>query len=384
MKIFDQIYGAYELPDYVEALAQTDLCIRARKLTQDSVPNYLLTRGPVPSRFEHGRGVAHLADIVVQNNPIIEPYKKELITASLLHDAGNPPCSHLFENLLEAHTGHRGESHLGELLRGSDTERVMKEQGIDVGLVVKIVTGASKPLSDVLCGSMDLDNIDNTARHTHHTGGTSLHDPEVLAAAFEYSHQGWYLQPGSEILIQQWRATRRYIYGWLNSDEHALVCAMVYRAAEILFSSQMLPADFFRYHDTEAIEFLSSCGELGVEKLMQAAMSWNWYSLAYVSTYTTEVPAALLAIGNNWVMRKNAADAIASLCKLTPEQVCLEAVWGKSDRQVTIPILNPDGTEVLDVEPSQDTFRFRVWIDRSADVQEGSIKKVIHETLGLV
>mgnify|MGYP000305321635 CR=1 FL=1 len=384
MKIFDQIYGEYELPEYVGAVAQTDLCVRARKLTQDSVPNYLLTRGPVPSRFEHGLGVAHLADIVVRCNPGLEKYAKELIIASLLHDAGNPPCSHLFENLLEARSGHRGESHLGELLRGSETEQVMKAYGINADLVVKIVTGTSKPLSDVLSGSMDLDNIDNTARHTHHTGGTSFHDPEILAAAFLYSEQGWRLQPGSETLVQQWRATRRFIYGWLNSDQHALVCAMVYRAAEMLFSTGKLPAGFFRYHDTEAVEYLSTCGEPGVEKLMHAALSWNWYSLAYVKTYATEVPVALASIGEDWAMRKKVSDAIASAWKLAPEQICLEAVWGKSDRQVTIPILHSDGTEMLDTEPSQDTFRFRVWTDPSVNIHKDDITKVIHDTLGLV
>lgn len=384
MKIFDQIYGQYELPDYVEALAQTDLCTRARQLTQDSLPNFLLVQGPAPSRFDHGLGVAHLAELVVNNNPELERDRRELVVAALLHDAGNPPCSHLFEVLLEDLTGHRGESHLSVLMQGSVTEQVLRQLGIRVDFVLKLVAGNLKPLSDVLAGSLDIDNADNVARYKQYVGASKpQYGPEDFARLLRYGKEGWYLASGGEHLVPKWRSDRNIVYTLVNAPERSVARRMIFRAAELAYEEGLLSKEFFRLTDGQAIELLTTCSIVGVSYLANAAVAWEWYEEIFNYTAHEKIPSHLERLAKNWKEKRDLANTIAEACKLQPHQVCLSMGWGRHDRQVTLPIQTENGGYMYDEIPASDTFRFRVWMDSHAKIDASHVSRCIEALVGL-
>ena len=122
MRYYDALYNVeWELPKIVEKIIHTKEMARLRNITQGIMPNNLNVRGPLPSRFQHSMGVCILAKEVLNQNPkLFENGSSNLLTVSaLLHDAGNPPFSHLSEPFLKEVTGHDGESFLIEILDGS-------------------------------------------------------------------------------------------------------------------------------------------------------------------------------------------------------------------------------------------------------------------------
>ncbi len=385
MRIYDKLYGQFGLPDYIDEIAQTDLCIRSRKLTQDSAPNSLLVKGPAPSRFEHGLGVAHLLDIITTKNPNLKEHKREVITAGLLHDAGNPPCSHLFEDLLEAQSGHRGESHLEEMMVGSGTKQVLNDMGIDSSLIIKLVTGQQKPLSDGVSGSMDSDNLDNIARYKKDIlGKDSAYKPEIVAAGLRFEEEGWY---GTQELIQHtvaWRNDRKIVYEWIYGPEHTVTLKMIYRAAEIAFTKNLLPQDFFKLTDEQSVEFLSRCGDPDAEHIINSAIKWRWYKPAVIYTSDKAPNTKLLNTATNWKSKKQLADHLAQELKLKMGELCIHIGMGRDDRQVTLPIKKNDVEIWRDQIPAQNFFRFSVWTDPDINMDQNTTKKKINKIVGIV
>lgn len=96
----DALYGIWEPPAIIEELAHTMESERIRKISQASAPAYLLPYN-IPSRFQHGMGACFLASKVLEANLVLKKYYWPLLlVAALLHDAGNPPFSHLAERFL--------------------------------------------------------------------------------------------------------------------------------------------------------------------------------------------------------------------------------------------------------------------------------------------
>src|SRR3989338_9730345 len=190
----DVLYGEWELPEFLKKISQTKEMARLRGITQSSIPNTMNPCGAIPSRFHHGLGVAYLATKVSEKNPQISDYAVLLRASALLHDAGNPPFSHLSEPFLMEMTGMNGESFLAEVLAGGETEKILEEYGLNLEQFVKFVTGEDKPLSDVLNGTMDIDNLDNVARYAYFTGQKGAkYDGVKIASSFRFSGSEWML-----------------------------------------------------------------------------------------------------------------------------------------------------------------------------------------------
>lgn len=202
--IQDTIFGSmrFERPflDLMETLEIQRLNgIRQLGLT------YLVFPGANHTRIEHSLGCCHLAQRMSEILNLPEEERLSVSAAALLHDIGHGPFSHMLEyyiselsgldHMLLAKKVIRGEE---EMISEAEKERfdgipsvpdVLEKHGLDPKLVADIVMGsrelgfsklsdfggqkpseARKYLSQMIHGSVDVDQIDYLLRDSHYTG----------------------------------------------------------------------------------------------------------------------------------------------------------------------------------------------------------------------
>ncbi|MEE8182700.1 MAG: HD domain-containing protein [Thermoplasmata archaeon] len=202
--IQDTIFGSmrFERPflDLMETLEIQRLNgIRQLGLT------YLVFPGANHTRIEHSLGCCHLAQRMSDILNLPEEERLSVSAAALLHDIGHGPFSHMLEyhiselsgldHMLLAKKVIRGEE---EMIAGPEKEQfddvpsvpeVLEKHGLDPKLVSDIVMGsrelgfsklsdfggqkpseARKYLSQMIHGSIDVDQIDYLLRDSHYTG----------------------------------------------------------------------------------------------------------------------------------------------------------------------------------------------------------------------
>jgi HD superfamily phosphohydrolase len=202
--IQDTIFGSmrFERPflDLMETLEIQRLNgIRQLGLT------YLVFPGANHTRIEHSLGCCHLAQRMSEVLNLPEEERLSVSSAALLHDIGHGPFSHMLEyyiseisgldHMLLAKRVIRGEE---EMISEAEKERfegipsvpdVLEKHGLDPKLVADIVMGSrelgfsklsdfggKKPsesrkyLSQMIHGSVDVDQLDYLLRDSHYTG----------------------------------------------------------------------------------------------------------------------------------------------------------------------------------------------------------------------
>src|SRR5579871_600259 len=178
MRIYDPLYGAHDVPEDLCLLLNTP---EVRRLSQIRLLNCLspslATLGEL-RRYSHTLGVLFLS-----TRDTSQAYsgqeRRALAAAVLLHDIGTPPFGHLMEYHLREKTGWNHEQIIKSVLTGCHAPEnrahqifagrsigfrtALQRGGFSIELVEAIIT-AQHPLSRLLFGTIDLDNLDNVAR----------------------------------------------------------------------------------------------------------------------------------------------------------------------------------------------------------------------------
>jgi HD superfamily phosphohydrolase len=264
MVIFDPIYGEFVLPPHLGELMLTP---EVRRLSQIRLLNTL-----TPSlatlcelrRYSHTLGVLYLCS----QNPLrgySEEERKALEASVLLHDIGTPPFGHLLEYHLRELQAWSHEKVINAVLSGShvpenkahqifgrrtiEFQPALKKSGISLDLVRSIVKN-EHPLSTLLFGTLDLDNLDNIARMSFALGIKG--GPELA------------IHLGSKLMVnREWRLTlckrecQEAVQGW--SDLRKAVYDVVAFDAPTVAAQAVL---------SEAIGIAIKAGELS---------EGNWY-----------------------------------------------------------------------------------------------------------
>src|SRR3990167_10460411 len=124
----DPLYGKLTISPAEAELFRTPELARLRDISLSAVPTIMLPWGKIASRFEHSVGVAHLAKLVAEKNEFVD-IGPDLIFASLLHDIGSPPFSHLTEIFLEEKLGKTHEQFVEEVLESSEVWTIIQKYG---------------------------------------------------------------------------------------------------------------------------------------------------------------------------------------------------------------------------------------------------------------
>jgi HD superfamily phosphohydrolase len=95
--------------------------------------------------------------------------------ASLLHDIGHGPFSHVFEHLLVKFLSKTHEDMTRWIIQESELQDIITELGYDANAVAKLAVGQLRRqekafLDQVIQSAVDVDKLDFVVRDTYHTG----------------------------------------------------------------------------------------------------------------------------------------------------------------------------------------------------------------------
>ena len=178
MRVYDCIFGRFELPSYLDLLLSAPEFRRLSEVRLININSPSLPSLSETMRYSHTLGVLRLA---LENATLgfDEREHKALLAAIIVHDSASPAFAHLFEYFLSDRFNWNHESAIPDLLIGPAYSRhiptaiyyslapkfgkLCKQANIDFDVVMSIVRG-EHPLSRLLFGSVDFDNLDNVPR----------------------------------------------------------------------------------------------------------------------------------------------------------------------------------------------------------------------------
>lgn len=341
--IFDRSYGKIEYSSEELRLFQTKEISRLRQISLTTTPPWMVRAGNCATRFEHSLGVAELSKLSGANSGFND-LGRDLYFASLAHDIGSPPFSHLSEGIMEKILGINHEEHAIRILDDSEYAFEVRKQGGNLDVIKALIMGDLKPFSDVLNGSLDVDNLDNVLRYGLSLGLISdrSYSPENIAAAFTIHNGVATLSDSCLQDLDAWVETRRVVYDYVYGAENGSPGSMVHRAVDLAYRDGKLAASFFGLTDIEACTYLKTlCGEAAA-KLVDRAEQWVFYE-PVINVRTTKPSERLVEISDNEDYRGSIADDLAREFKMPPEDVCVYLKRGKGYRKVHLPILGKDG-----------------------------------------
>lgn len=255
--VYDPLYGAFYLPDFVWDIITCPELQRLREIRLCNTNSLCLTGGANINRYEHSLGTCHLAYECVKSWPPLKPIQvKEqrcLLLAALLHDVAGAAFGHSVD-YIESRDGFKHGAAfefvaLGD--RGADYSykstlmepvffgmlgeigsRLRNEE--DLTSIGQLIRGEGR-LGALISGSMDLDNIDNVYRLAYHIGLVNSGENALRLAKSIWIENGRLTVKRDAIdLVKDWHELRKrlYLVLLLNPDEFAAKC-MLSEAIEV-------------------------------------------------------------------------------------------------------------------------------------------------------
>lgn len=236
MKVYDPIYGQFEVPKCIRGLV---LSPEFRRLSQIRLLNCitptLATLGEI-RRYSHTLGVVRLAMEWLQspNSSNWRAFKGEFLAAVLLHDIATPPFGHIFEYQLKERFHWDHENVIVDVLRGTYAAdntahqifahrslsllKEIHDEGLDPNLIVDILE-KKHPLATLLFGTLDFDNLDNVSRMSWALGYSDNSVALKLASSLSLSKEGSLeLHRNCATEVERWFMMRRQCYETLVFD----------------------------------------------------------------------------------------------------------------------------------------------------------------------
>ncbi len=361
MRYYDKLYGEIHLPDYMDQVIETRLFRRLHDVATSPLPRGLSTH-PHASRFEHSIGVCHLMNLAVQANSL-RPMESLLLTSALLHDAGNPPFAHLSEPILRKVTGKNGESFLRDTIQEFAPNGLFESLGTTTEDILEMVTGNKPPLSNLLHGSMDVDNLDNVGRYWFTcTGGEKPFNGEAIASAYRLGREvPCYLPFERMVEARKWQDTRALVYRKVYDEPDLGGAMMIFRAMDLAHKHGEITEDFFYLSDIEAMGFLSRCNARSAF-LVRQAVNRQWYKMVYAVETKKPSEKLIANCDNVYDTRSTVADQLAEKFKIPPHAVCVYVGKGRGVRTIHLPFVRADKSLVKDERATKQTYRFKVYV----------------------
>lgn len=362
MRWDDLVYGEIEIPEAIWKLFAHPLLIRLRGISQAVLP---LEANPFTAlnRFWHGIGVWWLAQSLTARSEFRQEHiAVNLPLAGLLHDAGNPPFSHHGEWFMREAIGHNGETHLREFLLGSELALELERLGADPLFICNLVAGRAEPWSQLLNGSVDLDNLDNVLRYAIGRGIRAVtYDPFRIIAGYRIAPDGKAIELDRTALweVRKWQMARRAIYESVYGYPQQALEMMLFRALELAHAAGELPPEFWRLTDAVAVRHLETCNR-GTRALIRGVMGLQPYRLVQ-SWEGKESPFG--CAWDSWRVRKAVADELAAVAGVEPWEATAFVEMGRDRRQITLAVRGDDGERrSARREEDEPTYRLHAYL----------------------
>jgi HD superfamily phosphohydrolase len=156
-------------------IIDTPIFQRLRRIRQLSGA-HLIYPGAQHTRFEHSLGVMHIASmagqVLAEKGVVSSDDIQNLRLASLLHDIGHGPFSHLFEEIFEEKRKISHEDLGRDIILKTEIGDIISKNGFDKKLITKLAFGDSKLqfMNEIISGVLSADMMDYLLRDGYFTG----------------------------------------------------------------------------------------------------------------------------------------------------------------------------------------------------------------------
>jgi len=177
-QIKDPVHGYVYITEAEKQLIDSYPFQRLHRLRQLAGSEFVYS-GANHTRFEHSIGVMYLAGKLTENqniSPLLSAEEIQIVRmASLLHDVGHGPFSHVFEHLLVKFLNKTHEDMTRWIIQKSELHDIISRLGYDADAVAKLAVGELRRrgkafLDQVIQSTVDVDKLDFVVRDTYHTG----------------------------------------------------------------------------------------------------------------------------------------------------------------------------------------------------------------------
>jgi HD superfamily phosphohydrolase len=255
------LYGFTGLSKREDRLLDTVAMQRLSRIKQ-LAHTYIVYPSAVHTRLEHSLGSLCLACRICDQLRLPQKQKQVIRIAALLHDVGQGPFSHIWEEPMRWING-EGYSH-------EDTTKLMIESEFEIRRilgnlrpeVLEVFNGDSLS-SDIISGSLDVDKLDYLRRDSYHTGvAYGLFDIERVIrttckiSEAERDYLGIY-EKGKDAL-ESYRLARYAMHIQVYEHHTRLVADdMFLKATKLALSDGSLPEENFKISN-DPNEFLDN------------------------------------------------------------------------------------------------------------------------------
>ncbi len=298
--IRDPIHGDIKVSGLLLRLLQTPEVQRLHHIKQLGFAQ-LVFPGAHHTRFEHSLGAAAIMTRLCDVLGLKED--RELLTAAaLLHDIGHGPFSHTLESILMEQFG---VDHVGltlKLLNGDyevfePAERryissptahaVLTKAGLDLDLIGKIIQGRTPKtpyLGQLLCSTIDVDQLDYLMRDAYYTGvAYGMIDLQRLLQTITILRKMIVVKRKGVSVVESILMARGLMYSSVYFHKTVRIAElMLLRALEKTPGSE--PFAFYRMTDAEIIHTLKGKGAYQ-EEMMTRLKYRTLFKQAYTASF---------------------------------------------------------------------------------------------------
>ena len=176
-EIRDPVHGYIKMTGVERDLIDTPIVQRLRRVHQ-LAGSYLVYPGAVHTRFEHVVGAMHLAgqtaESLMSTSGISQDQVQEIRIASLLHDIGHGPFSHIYEEVLAAKSEVTHEDISQRLVLETSIHEVLERNGFSAKKMSQFAVGMANKvppfMNEIIAGGFSADIMDYLLRDSYFTG----------------------------------------------------------------------------------------------------------------------------------------------------------------------------------------------------------------------
>jgi len=164
----DPLFGFVGLTKKEDRVLDTVAMQRLSRIKQ-LAHTYIVYPSAVHTRLEHSLGALYIAGRISDQLKVSQYQKQVIRMAALLHDIGQGPFSHIFEDPMRWINGEDYTHEKATKLMIECEPRISKILGNLKQKVLELFNGESLG-SDIISGSLDVDKLDYLRRDSYHTG----------------------------------------------------------------------------------------------------------------------------------------------------------------------------------------------------------------------